>query len=389
MSDSTFDVIVLGCGGFGSASTCHLARRGLRVLAIDRFSPPHDQGSSHGETRIIRKAYFEHPDYVPLLKRAYQLWDELSHQTQESRRLEEQKLFVRCGLLLAGPSTGEVIAGARQSAQQHQLTLESMTAAEAVRRFPMLRISDELETVFEPDAGFLWAERCVAAHLHDATSHGAQFAFNEAIIDVQFGSSSVTVKTSGGTYSAACAVVTAGAWTGQLSPEYKEWIQVKRKILYWHSVSNSVWADLTRAPAHLFEFPGSGRQFYGFPSVDGQTVKLAEHTGGDFIADPSAVDRIVRAEEGVGVSNYATRCLSGVSGTATRSAVCMYSMSPDSHFLLDRLTHVPVVVAAGFSGHGFKFTSVLGEAVADLVTNGQTSLPIDFLSSRRLLSRQM
>lgn len=387
MPQSVFDILVIGCGGFGSAALAHLAARGLRVAGLDQFQPPHNRGSSHGESRVIRQAYFEHPDYVPLLQRAYTLWDELSERTARLRAPAERELFVRCGLLLAGPAEGPVIAGARESARRHALTLEAPQHSEVAQRFPGLNVPAELDIVFEPDAGFLHAERCVTAHLAEAVRCGATLLQEQRVLQLQCSPSAVTVVTPSGRWSAAAAVVTAGAWTGQLLPDYARHIQVQRKLLFWHPTTQPVWNDLRKSPVHLMELPdpaGVVRQFYGFPSLDGQTVKLAEHTGGEPVADPTSVSRVVDDSAGAGVQWYAEHCLRGVAAAPVRSSVCMYSMSPDGHFLVDRLTDQPVVVAAGFSGHGFKFTSVLGAAVADLIELGQTSLPIGFLSASRL-----
>lgn len=396
----SFDTIVIGCGGFGSAALSHLARRGLRVLGIDQFEPPHALGSSHGETRVIRKAYFEHPDYVPLLQRAYQLWHELNirdHRDQidpaATAGVSNGGLFVRCGLLLAGPENGEVIAGATMAAARHALPIDRMSADEAQRRFPQMRVPESFSTVFERDAGFLWVERCVSAHLADAVRNGAQLAGNQAVVQVDANSSSVVVRTTSATYTAANLVVTAGAWAGKLlaahlaetGSAYDRWIRVKRKTLFWCPITDPIWTDTARSPIHLFELPDNRGQFYGFPSVDGVTVKLAEHTGGDFIDSPEQLNRTVDSSEGKNVSHYAKTCLNFVMPQVVRSDVCMYSMSPDGHFLLDRLPNRPIVIAAGFSGHGFKFTSVLGEAMADLVEFGTSSLPIDFLSASRLV----
>ncbi len=392
MATQSFDILVIGCGGFGSATMSHLARRGLRVLGIDQFHPPHDQGSSHGETRVIRKAYFEHPNYVPLLHRAYELWDELTDRTAHHRRQDEHELFNRCGLLLAGPARGEVIAGARESASQQHLQLNTLSHRECHQRFPMFRIPDALDIVFEQDAGYLWVERCVAAHLQDAFDHGAVLMNGKRVVELSWRPDSVTVRTSTvECFHAGAAVVTAGAWTAQLLSSYSNLIRVRRKTLFWLPIRKEVWAGPHNATIHLFDVPAldnsqQGGQFYGFPSVDGQSIKLAEHTGGDDHCEPSTIDRSVKEAEADRVRRYTQQYLSGVIDNVVRSCVCYYAMSPDGHFLIDRLPNSPVVVASGFSGHGFKFTSVMGEALADLVQQGQTQLPVSFLSSNRIPS---
>ncbi|MBL8814831.1 MAG: N-methyl-L-tryptophan oxidase [Planctomyces sp.] len=371
---NSFDVIVLGCGGFGSSAAWHLGQRGVRVLGIDQFSPPHDQGSSHGETRVIRKAYFEHPDYVPLLHRAYDLWLQLEQESQQS-------LFNRCGLLLAGPASGEVIAGARESARLYQLPIENLSQTDCRGRFPLIRVPDDLDIVFEADAGYLHAERCVEAHLKLARSAGVQFAFNEKVCEVHLATDSVRVVTSKHEYHAASLVVTGGAWCVQLLPEYSQLIRVRRKTLFWLPISDARWNDERQSTIHLMELPGG--TFYGFPSVDRNTVKVAEHSGGELSDNADNINRLISEDDSIGVLNYVSNCLSGVTPSVARASVCMYSMSPDGHFLIDRLPDAPVVIAAGFSGHGFKFTSVIGQALADLTLHHSTPLPIQFLSRKR------
>lgn len=371
----TSDVIVIGCGGFGAAAMCHLAARGLNVIGIDRFHPPHDRGSSHGETRIIRKAYFEHPDYVPLLHRAWDLWEQLAEESQ-------QTLIERRDLLMSGPPGSEIIEGARRSAKLHGLPLEDLTFEEAQHRYPMFSVPDDHSFTVESTAGFLWCERCVRTHLGVATARGAVLHSGETVRSVNATARSVTVETDRAVYSAAAAVVTCGAWTGQLLADYSRWIKVRRKTLFWHPIQSSVWADPLRAPMFFFDLPEG--QFYGLPSLDGETIKVGEHTGGEIVDDPSHLSRSTTPKDSQPVSRFVATRLRDVDAVAQDSSVCMYSMSPDGHFLFDRHPEYPLVIAAGFSGHGFKFTSVLGEATADLIQHGRTKLPVAFLSARRL-----
>ena len=375
LNTETCDVIVIGCGGFGSSAMLHLAQRGLKVIGIDRFHPPHDRGSSHGETRIIRKAYFEHPSYVPLLHRAWELWEELSESVGE--RLIEQR-----DLLMAGPPGSEVIEGARLSARLYGLPMGNLTAAEAAIRYPAFRLPENYAVAIESTSGYLWAERCVASHLNSAASRGAQLRPDETVLSVSSLGTGVQVMTNRGCYSAGAAVVTSGAWTGQLLSEYARYISVLRKTLCWFPVTSENWIRKDRAPLFFVDAPES--QFYGIPSVDGATIKVGMHTGGEIVSDPSALSRQVTDDDERPISHFAGKYLEGVRPQASRSVICMYSMTPDGHFLLDRLPELPIVVAAGFSGHGFKFTSVLGEVAADLVQRGQTRFDIGFLSANRL-----
>ncbi|MBI1310359.1 N-methyl-L-tryptophan oxidase [bacterium] len=376
-STETFDVIVVGTGGFGSSCLHHLAKRGLHVLGVDRFSVAHDRGSSHGDTRIIRQAYFEHPDYVPLLLRAYELWRELECESGRD-------LMRLCGLLVAGPSDGEAVPGAKLAAKLHGIELQQLEVRDTADRFPAFRVPAGFEVVFEPAAGFLFVEDCVRTHASLATQHGAILQTGDAVLDWSSDGSRVRVVTESATYEAASLVLTPGAWAGHI-PHLADClppIEVRRKPLLWHPVSEPHFHVDAGMPGFFFEMPDG--EFYGFPSLDGATLKVAQHTGGDVVTDPLSVDRSLHPSDIGPVAGFLQNVMPGVMAEPTRHAVCLYSMSPDSHFIIDRHPEFTnVVFGAGFSGHGFKFTSVIGEALADLAETGATKLPIDFLSLER------
>ncbi len=368
-----YDTIVVGVGGVGSAATASLARRGNRVLGIDRFRPPHARGSSHGETRVIRQAYFEHADYVPLLRHTYDLWREL-----ESR--QEVTLFQQCGLLEVGPHDGEVVPGVLKAASEHQLPVETLSAREAATRWPALAIPDGLDVVYEPTAGYLRVEQCVTAMLADAKEHGAQLVTDCEVLGWDASEDGVEVRTTEGVYKAASMVISAGAWSGQLLAALGIPLTLLRKSLFWFESPGA--AEAPALPVFLFEL-GYGVP-YGFPSLDGKRLKVAVHSGGTPIADPSLLDDAVDANEQQIVDRFLSECLPAIAGPPVDMATCMYTMTPDGHFVIDRHPeHANVVIAVGFSGHGFKFVPVLGEALADLAMTGSTPLPIEFLSLAR------
>jgi sarcosine oxidase len=372
----TYDCIVVGVGGFGSAVLHHVARRGVRVLGLERFDVPHEQGSSHGETRVIRKAYFEHPDYVPLLLRAYDLWREL--ESAAGRRL-----YHDCGLLIAGHPDDEAIPGARLAAKQHGITIEEPTLAEARARFPGFGIRDDFEVVFEPDAGFLEVENCVTSHVDQARAAGAVVHTGETVLSWESDGQRVRVRTDRGEYEAARLIITAGAWAGDLLNDLGVPLRVTRKLLFWHETTTGDYDLANGGPAYYFDLPSG--DFYGFPSIDGKTVKVAQHTDGDDVADPLTIDREMHPADVAPVSAFLAECLPKANPNPLRHAVCMYTMTPDSHFLVDRHPEYDnVAFGAGFSGHGFKFTSAIGEALADLALDDRTDLPISFLSLDRL-----
>ncbi len=370
-----YDCIVLGLGGFGSAALYHAAARGLSVLGLEQFSIGHDRGSSHGETRIIRKAYFEHPDYVPLLLRAYELWRDLEG-------AEELSLMHLCGLMLAGPPDGETIAGARLSARLHDLVLEDVTPAEFAGRFSGFRIPANFDVVFEPEAGYLEVENCVRAHVDAALRTGATVAADEAVLDWSSVGNTFRVRTSRGEYESAALILTAGAWTSAVLASLALPLEVVRKPQFWFAVRSRAYAENRSTPAFYYELPYG--LFYGFPSRDGATLKAAEHSGGDRVSDPGQLDRTVRQRDWESLGRFLRECLPEVDPNPRRSSVCLYTLSPDRHFIVDRhpqLQHV--AFGAGFSGHGFKFTPVIGEALVDLAIDGHTKYPIEFLSANR------
>jgi sarcosine oxidase len=370
-----YDAIVLGVGGVGSAALLHLARRGVRVLGIDRFAPGHDRGSSHGKTRLIRRAYFEHPDYVPLVQRSFALWHELE-------QLAGETLYHQVGVLQVGPPSGEVLVGVRASARLHDLPIEELSARDVAARFPGFRVPNDCEAIFETGAGYLFVERCVVAHAEQATRLGAELHAGEAIRGWRAAGAVVVVETDRASYRADRLVIAAGAWAGQLLGELGIPLEVRRKPLYWWQTRGDAYRADRGCPGFLYDLPHGC--FYGFPQIDSSGVKVAEHTGGAVVHDPLAVDRAIDPAEQQRVATFVNDYLSEATTQCTDHVVCMYTMTPDAHFVVDRHPEYPqVVFAAGLSGHGFKFTCVLGEVLSQLALDGHTDLPIEFLSVSR------
>lgn len=372
-TDQHYEAIVLGTGGVGSAALYHLSQRGLRVLGLDAHPAGHDRGSSHGETRIIRQAYFEHPDYVPLAVESYTEWAQL-------QSLTGGQLLDRTGLIQIGPDNGKVIAGVLKSAEQHGLDVEQWTRRQAYQRFPQFTMRDDWTAIFEAAGGVLHVEAAVKAHLSAAIANGAQW--RQAVVQGwQSSNSTVTVRTADETLSTDRLIIAAGPWATEMIPSMSQHFHVLAKRMYWHSAATSM--SRMNCAAYLFELPHG--IFYGFPSIDGQTVKIAEHSGGDpIVATPDDYVPSTPSVDQSRVEDFVIECLPQVEAKSQRQEVCYYTMSPDDHFAVGWLPgESQVLIAAGMSGHGFKFTPVIGRALADLACNGHTDLPIGFLDPAR------
>ncbi len=371
----TYDVIVLGVGGMGSAALYHLARRGARTLGIEQFGIAHDRGSSHGQTRIIRKAYFEHPDYIPLLHRAYEMWADLETQSG-------QALFERCGLLLAGDPSGALIAGCRRAASEHALALEDIPAGELSARWPGFAADASMEVLFEADAGFLRVEDCVRTFVELAAAAGVRFEWDTPVRGWSADDKCVIVRTDGGDFTASQLVICGGAWSGSLLAGLSTALEVRRKVLLWFRSTE---------PGHrldggcpVFGFDTDLGFIYGFPADASGEMKIGNHTGGEVVGDPSNPDQSLHESDTRFAAGFFSRHMPGVSPRALRHAICMYTMTPDEHFVIDRMIEHPRdSFAAGFSGHGFKFAPIVGSILADFALEGRTSEPIGFLSASR------
>lgn len=369
MPTPRYDVIVLGLGGMGSATLYHLARRGLRVLGLERFDIPHTLGSSHGHTRIIRLAYYEDPAYVPLLRRSYELWRALE-------RGHDGRLLHITGSLDASGERDDVFAGSLRSCELHGLAHEVLTGAEIARRFPGYRLPASHVAVLQPEGGFLEPERCVVAHVMGAQAAGAEAHGRERVLGWEAtggrGDAGVRVTTERGTYDADRLVVCGGAWAGSLVPALFTLAIPERQVLGWFQPSDAALFAPERFP--VFNLLVDEGRYYGFPvhGVPGFKIGRYHHRGE--AVDPDTIDRGVHPEDEAVLRACTARYFPAGDGPVMSFATCMFTNSPDEHFILDTLPGAPqVAIAAGFSGHGFKFCSVIGEIMADLATRGETS----------------
>ena len=376
-----YDVIVVGVGGMGSAVVCHLARRGLKVVGLEQFDIPHEMGSSHGISRIIRLAYWEHPGYVPLLRRAYQLWHELE------KEVDERLLFITGGID-AGEEASDTVKGALLSCKIHDLPHEQLDAAALSRRFPGYHLASGLVAVYQPDAGFLLPERCIVAHVMAAQRLGAVVHARERVTGWQAQDESVLVTTNRASYQARKLIIAAGAWASKMVPALEHLAVPERQVLIWTQPLRPEYFRLGAFPVFNMEAP-EGR-FYGLPVYGVPGFKFGKyHHRSQRVDDPDHMDRECHMEDEEVLRAGLRRYFPDANGPTMAMKTCLFTNSPDEHFIIDRLEDSPqVAVAAGFSGHGFKFCSVVGEIMAELVLEGSTSLDIGmFRLNRPALTR--
>ena len=372
-----YDAIVIGLGGMGSATAYHLARRNHRVLGLEQFAQGHERGSSHGLTRIIRLAYHEHPSYVPLLRRSYELWHELE-------QLAGKELLITTGSLEGGPQDGPMFRGALEAAELHDLPHEVLDLDDLARRFPAWKELDPgSRYVLQPDGGFLLAEETMAAHIEAAAAHGAELHWEEPVTGWEpSGDGGVTVTTAGATYQADRLVITAGAWARQLLPRLAELAVPERQVLGWFTPLRPEPFAVGRFPVFIFDV--ADESWYGFPTHDGHGVKVGWYHHFRERIEPDDPDRSTTPRDEAALRAFVERHLPEAAGTTEMLKACMFTNTPDEHFIIDRLPDAPqVTLAAGFSGHGYKFCSVVGEICAELAIDGSTRHDIGLFALSR------
>ncbi len=371
-----FDVIIVGCGGMGSSISYHLSRKRVKTLVLERFKLNHENGSSHGRTKIIRTAYFEDPRYVRLAKRAFQLWSAL--EKESGKRLLE----VTGGLMIGKPGSS-VVSGSLRSVREYSLPHSLLSAEEVAERFPAFAPSGSESALYEPNAGVLFPDRCIEAHKELAEDGGTKFHFGERVTAWEAGRSLVTVTTEKDSYAAERVIFAAGPWNASLLPDLKLPLECERQVLFWFKpASRAEVFSSRRMPVFIWEVEGGGN-FYGIPNT-GHGVKTARHHGGR-ISPPDEVDRRVTEKDEAPVRAFLRRRLPLLDGRPTSSMTCIYTNAPDGHFLIDRHPgHKNIWLVSPCSGHGFKFSTVIGEIVSELALRGFTRQDISLFSLARL-----
>lgn len=381
-TNTSYDVIVLGVGSMGSATCYYLARQGYSVLGLDQFDIPHELGSHGGQSRLIRKAYAEHPDYVPLLERAYDNWKTLESETGVP-------VYVKTGLLYLGQASSLFLQGVLTSSEKYSIPVKAVDKTALTQKYPQFRTPADFICLEEPDAGFVTPERSILLFAEQALRHGAVIRTREKVVEWKRENGLINVKTDKGRFTAKKLVITAGPWAGSLIPGYAARLTVTRQVLAW--VKPKKWEPFTLGNCPCWFIDDGGYMVYGFPILPVQKfggpsgLKVAMHYPLGEVTNPDTINRTPTSDDEQCLTHALNQFFpDGYEQTLTMKT-CMYTMSPDEHFIVDFLDGYDqdVVIAAGFSGHGFKFASVIGEILAELATQGTTSLPIGFLRASR------
>ena len=373
---ANYDVIVVGLGGIGSATAYYLASQGHRVLGLDMHQPGHTFGSSHGHHRIIREAYFEDPNYVPFVQRAYQLWSELEEDSGDAG------ILTITGGLMFGARESAIVEGALTSGRLHGLPYEEMSAREVARTFPGFRLPEDMKAVYEPRSGFVAPETAMLAQTRRATELGATLKYGVEVTGWSAGGSGVTVTTGENTFNGDALVITTGPWASELLADLGIPLEVWRIVNCYFDPPEPEHYRVGQCPIFLFDAPEG--TFYGFPHLDGVGLKIGRHDNGQ-VTTPREIDRVVKASEEEYLHNVLRTYLPGAAGPVLSSLTCMYTLTPDEHFVIDRHPdHANVVIGCGFSGHGYKFAPAIGEALGELATGMAQSQQIEFLGLERL-----
>lgn len=382
-SKTSFDAIVIGVGSMGSSACYFLSKRGYKVLGLEQFDISHGLGSHAGQSRIIRKAYFEHSDYIPLLNRAYKNWKDLENETGA-------EIYFRTGLVYFGKPHHSIMKRVQESAALYNIQLEKLNAVVTAQRFPPFKIPLGFEILFEPGAGFLTPEKIIVLYTKQAMKNGAEIHTGEKLIQWKKDGNGVKVITDKNKYSCNKLIITAGAWAGKMIPGMNDRINVTRQFVAWVKPRDPEQLSFGNFPCWMIADDAKPGVYYGFPILPIDKfgppagLKLAHHFP-SAVTDPDHADRQVTRADEENLEYVLNKYLPGVFDSFLSSKICLYANSPDENFIIDRLPGYEdrVTIACGFSGHGFKFASVVGETLADLAIEGTTKQPIEFLNARR------
>lgn len=369
-----YDLIIIGCGGIGSATLYHATHAGLSTLCIEQYEQGHQKGGTLGETRAFRKAYYDNPTYIPILEKAYLDWKNLDANTA-------MDLFIESGVLEIGPANGKMIVDAIQCCNKYQIPIELLSKEQITTRFPGFQVPDEMVGIFQPQAGFLQIDNCMNYFVNSATANGASVAYNEQVLSWEVDENNlVQIKTDKATYHSKYLVITTGSWAPELLHALDIPLQILQKKLVWISAQTDEYSIQNGSPC--FSYHLNGEVFYGFPNING-LVKVARHNGGALMHHPH--DSPAFNNEAEAIKQFAKQYLPQLTfNEIIKEACCLYDVTPDHQFVIDNHPDYPqVAFAAGLSGHAYKMSNILGQILVDLATKQATEFDISFLSLKR------
>lgn len=370
-----YDAIVAGVGGMGSAALYNLAGRGWKVLGLDKYDVPNNMGSSHGNSRMIRLSYHEDPSYVTLMHKSYELWDKLQTDTN-------QELLITTGSIRAGHEHSSMFIGSKNACDIHNIPYEILEGREVNKRFPGYSFPNDILSVYQSDGGFLAADKCISSYLTLSDELGADIHGREPITDWHPKGEIIEVVTPKSVYTASRLVLTTGPWVSKLLPDLTALLEPERQVVGWFQTQDPKRFDPDHFPVFGLEVD-IGR-FYGFPSFETPGIKLGKYNHLREIVDPDLVSREITNNDQKALEECLEKYFPMAHGAVMKMETCMFTNTPDGHFIIDTHPEIPQVsIAAGFSGHGFKFCGLVGEILADLAQEGYTEHNIDLFKLER------
>ena len=369
-----FDCIVIGLGGMGSATLFELKKQGLNVLGIEQFSIPHERGSSHGLSRIIRLAYFEHPSYIPLLKRSYTLWRELENESN-------QELLLKTGSIDASLPDDRIFKESLKSCLHYQLDHEVLEGSSLKERFPGHELPKNFKAVYQPDGGILIPEKCITTFTDLAKKKGAVIKEGEKVLRFEKDSFGIKITTNKKSYLSKKAVMTAGAWTGELISDFTSLLTPVRQVMGWFKPKRE--EEFTKEVFPVFNLLVKEGHFYGFPSLDQTGLKIGKWQHRHEKTAPDKLRTEIDKEDEEVLRSCLKHYFPKANGDLLNAKACMFTNTPDEHFLIHQNPDLPLLSASGFSGHGFKFCTVIGEILSQLIAKGKSDYDIDLFSKER------
>ena len=377
MKKNIYDVIIIGLGAMGSAASYYLSKNGVKVLGLDTYEPPHKLGSSHGHTRVIREAYHEGTSYVPIVKKAYELWNELDHEI-------EDKLILEYGGMYLGDD-GKYLSDAKKSAKKYDIPIKEFSSKEIKEKYNILNPPNNFKGLLENRSGAVFPEKAISNFLSKSINNGSSHNYNEKVIVWEKQSKFYKVETDKNNYFAEKLIFSSGAWIKNLVPSLKLPVKIERQVLFWFDPIKD------KDKFHYSNMPNTGwdldngMEFYTQPNIENKGFKVAMHHNGKFISE-NDLNRESNADDLSIVKNFLEEYIPLANGKLIDSRVCVYTNTPDLDFIIDFYPNDEnIIICSPCSGHGFKFTPAIGEICSELVINNAANYDLSEFSIKRLM----